>query len=125
MQDIASRNDVEYLVNNFYKKVLKDDVIGYLFTDVVQLDWEKHMPIMYDFWESILLGKSNYKGNAMLKHIDLNKKESLRPEHFERWLLLWEDTLNKNFSGKKADEALSRARQIAGLIQWKIEQLSL
>ena len=80
---------------------------------------------MYDFWESILLGSMTYKGNPMLKHLALNQKAPLENRHFERWLSLWEKTLNTHFKGSKATDALKRATQIAHLMQFKIQQLSL
>ncbi|MGI9543970.1 MAG: group III truncated hemoglobin [Cyclobacteriaceae bacterium] len=122
MKDIQTRDDIELLVDAFYKRMIVDDVIGFFFTEVMELDWDKHIPIMYDFWETILLGNIKYKGNPMLKHIALNKKEPLKPEHFDRWLKLWEAILAENFNGKNADEALNRAKQIGALMKFKVEQ---
>jgi hemoglobin len=102
--------------------VINDKVIGYLFTDVVQLDFEKHIPIICDFWETTLFGQMKYKGNPMLKHIELNKKESLKAEHFERWMYHWENTVEKRFIGTKAIEAIQRAKLIGELMKHKIKQ---
>ena len=75
--DILNREGIKMLVDSFYKKVLKDDIIGFIFTDTVEFIWEKHIPIMYDFWDSMLFHTAFYKGNPMLKHIALNKKIEL------------------------------------------------
>ncbi len=88
LKDIQNRSDIEFLIDEFYKQVIHDDLIGHFFTKVIQLDWAKHIPIMYDFWETILLGNMKYKGNPMVKHLELSKKEALKPKHFERWLAL-------------------------------------
>lgn len=40
-QDIQNRVDIELLVRSFYDKVIIDDEIGYIFTDVVKVQWEK------------------------------------------------------------------------------------
>ena len=120
MKDIQTRSDIELLVNKFYQKVIQDGIIGYVFTELVQLDWEKHIPIMYDFWDTTLLGTMKYKGNPMTKHILLNKVEPLHPEHFRRWIELWEGTIEANFSGAKAREAIQRAKSIAELMMHKI-----
>jgi len=122
MNDIKNREDIEFLIDEFYKQVVKDDVIGFFFTQIVKLDFEKHIPTMYDFWETTLLGKMKYKGNPMVKHIELNDKEPLTSIHFERWLQLWEETLSKHFNGPKAQEALKRAKQIGELMKFKIQQ---
>ena len=124
MKDISCRNDIELLIDKFYEKVLKDNVIGQFFNEVVNLDWHVHIPIMYDFWETTLLGKANYKGNPMVKHIQLNQKEALEQKHFERWLHLWENTIKLHFKGPKANEAINKAHQISGLMQFKIAQHS-
>ena len=119
MKDIENREDIEQLVNAFYAKVLKDDKIGFFFNEIVQIDWEKHFPIMYDFWETILFDTMKYKGNPMTKHIVLSKKEPLTSEHFERWLLLWGHTVNEYFAGERASEAKERAKMIAELMKFK------
>ena len=36
--DIRNRKDIEKLVNTFYDKVKTDEVIGYLFNDVAQVN---------------------------------------------------------------------------------------
>ncbi|MEP1096516.1 MAG: group III truncated hemoglobin [Cyclobacteriaceae bacterium] len=122
MNDIQHREDIEHLVNTFYKEVVEDKIIGYIFNDVVQLDWEKHIPIMHDFWETVLLGQIRYKGSPIPVHIALSQKESLQPIHFERWIQLWETAVRTNFSGEKANEAVKRAKLMGELIQIKIKK---
>jgi len=119
MGDIENRNDIEVLVNAFYAKVLKDDKIGFFFNEITQIDWNKHFSIMYDFWETILFDTMKYKGNPMTKHIVLSKKEPMTSEHFERWLFLWNQTVNDNFTGNRASEAMKRAKMIADLMKYK------
>jgi truncated hemoglobin YjbI len=50
-KQIQSREDIEFLVDAFYKKVLKNTLIGHFFTEVAQFGLEQHMPVMYSFWE--------------------------------------------------------------------------
>ncbi len=120
--DIQTRSDIELLVNMFYKKVQKDEVISHFFNDVVVLDWSKHIPVMYDFWESILLDKHNYKGNPMPAHISLNEKSPMKKEHFDRWIQLFSSTVDELFSGEKAEQAKTRALSIATVMQIKIHK---
>jgi len=79
---------------------------------------------MYNFWDSILFGTMNYKGNPMIKHIEMNKKENLHKEHFDQWMKLWRETIDELFVGEKANEAKKRATSIAQLMQYKINQNS-
>lgn len=120
--DITSQEDIQLLVDSFYKKVLVDPIIGFIFTEVVQLSWEKHIPIMYAFWTSILLPPGDYTGNPMGKHFQLDKKVHFTKVHFDKWLQLWEETVNENFIGDKATEAITRAKNIAAIMFHKIEQ---
>ena len=119
MNDIENRQDIERLVNNFYEKVLADDTISHFFTDVVAVNWEKHFPVMYDFWEGIVFEKALYKGNAMQTHVHLNQKAKLEKPHFEQWLALFTKTVDELFSGPKAELAKTRALSIATVIQLK------
>jgi hemoglobin len=121
-KEIQTKEDIIFLIDTFYKKVIANDIIGYLFTEVVQLDWEKHIPVMYDFWDSILFGTMTYKGNPIVKHISLDKKETLKQEHFDEWLRLWKETIETHFEGEKAAEAIYRAGLMEKLILYKVEQ---
>jgi hemoglobin len=111
--DILNRSDIEKLVNAFYDKVKSDQMIGPLFSHV---DWPAHLPTMYDFWSSMLLGDQTYRGNPLAKHLPL----PLQREHFERWLKLFRQTVDENFSGEKAEEVKMRAQSIAGIFQVKM-----
>ena len=122
MKDIATREDVQLLVDRFYKKVLEDDVIGFIFKKTINFIWEKHIPTMYDFWDSMLFNTAVYKGNPMLKHIVLHAKIELTDERFDRWILLWEKTIDENFKGEKATLAKQKAIMMRKLMLHKIKQ---
>ena len=122
-QDILDRNDIELLVNRFYERVRQDSVIGYLFTDVAQTNWEKHLPKMYDFWEVVLFGTGNFKGNPMLVHKELHDKSPINETHFEHWLLLFHETVDELFEGINADDIKSTAGNIAKSLMYRILML--
>jgi len=88
MKDIENNRDIQILVNRFYELVRKDSLIGPIFEDVAKVDWDEHLPVMYQFWESILFDTGGFKGNPMVKHITLSKKTSVEAVHIERWLNL-------------------------------------
>lgn len=109
LKALETRADVEKLVHQFYAKVRKDSLIGPIFNDVAQVDWEEHLPKITNFWCDLLLGEDTYRGRPFPPHIPLN----LQASHFERWLGLFVETLDENFVGLKADEAKKRAFGIA------------
>ena len=119
--DIKNEKDIEVLVNAFYDEVKKDEVIGYIFHDVIGEDWSHHMPIMYSFWGMVLLGKSGYTGNPVKKHVTVDRAVPLHQAHYERWLQLWNTTVDSLFAGEKADEAKKRAAIMMQLISMKVQ----
>jgi hemoglobin len=121
MKDIENRQDIELLINTFYDRVKQDDVIGYIFHQIIGEDWSHHLPIMYSFWETVILNKASYRGNPIQKHIEVDKKTTLKQEHYDRWLLLWEQTVNDLFSGETAEHIKSRAMMMMNLISMKVE----
>lgn len=123
MKDILSREDIVLVVNEFYRKALNDREIGHFFNKVVQLDLQKHIPVICDFWEMVIFGSGPYKSNPMEKHFALHEKSAIEPHHFRKWLELWEATIKSKFEGPRADEAINRAKTIAGVMQLKLDQL--
>ena len=122
MKTIENRADIEFLVDEFYKQIIADDLLGYLFTDVFKLDFKKHKPVMCDFWETTLLEKLVYKGNPLFKHLEVNKLEPLKEAQFERWIHIWQSTINKHFDGERARLAIQRAKVMGHVIMAKIKE---
>ncbi len=110
--DILNRNDIVTLINNFYTKVKQDQSIGYFFTDVAAIDWDHHLPQMYDFWESLLFSKSLFSGNPMKKHIELNNKSPLTEKHFEQWIKLFNLAVDSSFEGVNSNRIKNYALTI-------------
>jgi hemoglobin len=121
-KDIENREDIQLLVNTFYDKVTADPLIGFIFNDIVKVNWERHLPVMYDFWENTLFYTGGYTGNPMEIHRRLNQLIPLRSEHFQQWTYLFTLTTDELFSGDKAMLAKQRAVSIATIMQIKILQ---
>jgi hemoglobin len=122
--DIETRDDVERLVRAFYGRALTDPIIGYIFTDVAKLDLEAHVPQIASFWETILLGAQSYRGGAFRPHVELHMKVRLRSGHFERWLVLWRETVDELFEGERADVAKAHALRVARAFHGRLQELT-
>lgn len=121
-KDIADRKDIDLLMNIFYEKLLKDSTINYIFTDVVKIDIKTHIPIIADFWESILFNENIYHNNPMKIHLDINSKTPLLKHHFDTWLTYFNSSIDELFEGSVALKAKQRALSIATTMQIKIAQ---
>ncbi|TKB98886.1 group III truncated hemoglobin [Pedobacter cryophilus] len=119
-KDIQTAADIKLLVDDFYKKAIANDALGHIFTEVAKVNWEHHLPIMYAFWESILLGEVGYKGNPMDAHFRLNEKYTLTADHFNTWKFLFLETVDEHFEGEVAQMAKQKAISIADLMFYKI-----
>ena len=120
-KDIETRADIIVLMDQFYEKIKVNTLLRPIFVDVAQLDFDAHMPILYDFWCTLLLGDMSYTRNAMEVHISLHRKSALTNVHFDEWLRLFNDTADELYSGEKVSEAKYRAKSIAGLMLYKVE----
>jgi hemoglobin len=122
-KDIANRDDLLLLMQEFYKKLLSDDTISYLFTEIAAIDLTHHLPVLVNFWDSILFQSDTYRKNAMQPHMLLHQKSSLTNHHFETWLRYFKASVDENFEGEMAFRAKERATSIATVMQIKIKQL--
>ena len=110
MKDLETRADLELLLTEFYKVATVDEEIGHHFDN---LDLVSHLPIIVDFWEKVLFGKFVYFGNPLFVHRILHEKSALKLEHFQKWVKIFHQTIDKFFTGEMADAAKLRARMIA------------
>ena len=75
MRDIETRADLEILLRQFYKSLLADDSINYIFIDVAKMNLEEHLHVITDFWELSLFHTGSYRNNPMQVHMDLKSCE--------------------------------------------------
>ena len=122
MNDVRNQDDLYIIVEDFYKKLLADDKISYIFTDVVKIHLEEHLPILVTFWSQAILGTGGYTNNLTQIHLDIDKKEHLTPELFKIWLNHFNNSVDENFMGEKAEQIKTQALSIATIMQIKIMQ---
>jgi hemoglobin len=123
-KDIANRDDLLKLVTLFYEKLLADNSINYIFTDVAKINLPHHLNILVDFWDNIIFQKDVYRKNAMQPHLVLHQKSPLEKHHFDTWLKYFNESVDELFEGEKAFFAKERALSIATVMQIKILQVS-
>jgi len=126
-RDIENREDIDLLMHEFYAVAIEDKGIGHIFTDVAKLNLEHHLPIIGDFWETMLFQNGVYARhgrNPLQVHGELAKKTPLLFEHFERWLEIFTETVDANFEGDRADFIKMRARAIANRMLSYVSSIS-
>ena len=118
--DIENRADIEIVVNAFYEKVKTDDILGPVFNVLIPVNWDTHLPVMYQFWENIIFYTGSYTGNPMTLHKYIQNKISISADQFDRWIQLFNQTTDELFEGKNASLAKQRAAGIAAVMKHKI-----
>jgi len=109
MREIETDDDVRLLVDAFYTAIREDEWLNPIFSDVAQVDWSQHLPKMYAFWSGLIFGRPGYTGQPFAAHVKL----PVQHEHFERWLTLFQTTVDRHFTGPAAKRAKDAAASIA------------
>lgn len=114
---IENRTDVSLLVRTFYAKIRKDQVLGPIFNNTIT-NWENHLELLTDFWETQLFLKRKYHGNPVTAHQEMDEKmnHSITSEHFGLWLNLWLETIDELFKGEVAWIAKNRAQKMSTML---------
>lgn len=108
MTDITTNEDVKLLVDTFYSEAKKDELLAPVF-DLFIDDWDKHHIKLYQFWRTVILKQAAYKAKPVQMHFEMN----LTQAHFDRWLVVWIETVNRLFEGDNAQIAIHRGQTMA------------
>ncbi len=118
--DVANRSDIEKILALFYGQIRQDEVLGPFFSEVMPVNWDRHIRLMGDFWENVLFYTGDYDGDPLAAHKRINILRPTRPEHFERWLHLFTHTVDELYKGKNAAKMKKHALGIAAVMQEKV-----
>lgn len=119
LPDIQSFEDIQRFVDRFYERIQEDVVLGPIFDRIARVDWDSHLKLMYRFWDTVLFGTGNYKGNPLAAHLEVNqkvrseRKSGLSRDEFAHWLQLFNNTLDQLFSGPVTEHAKRGAGRMA------------
>jgi hemoglobin len=114
--DIAGLADIKLLVDQFYDLVAQDALLAPIFNFRLSTYWVPHLEKMYTFWNAALFGVKGYAGNPFAQHATL----PVDGKHFERWLGLFNHTVDSLFAGPMAEEAKRRALIMATTFERRI-----
>ncbi len=101
--DLGSREAIETFVDRFYARLLADERLAPVFLDVAGIDLAVHLPHIKDYWCKLLLGEQGYRRHTMNIHRQLHGKQPLEAGDFQRWLALFNATLDEGFSGERTE----------------------
>lgn len=126
--DLNTRSDIDALLRTFYSRALIDEELAEPFTELREQGLESHLPVMCDFWETVLFGTKSYRGSALTVHKGLHKTHPLTVAHFQRWLALWIEVVEERHTGPIATRAVlqgsrmarAMSRQITGDRSWPL-----
>jgi hemoglobin len=110
-----NKESIATLVHAFYGDVRTDAVLGPVFNAAIGDRWETHLGRIVDFWCTVMLKTEPFQGNVFGKHMAL---AGIEPDHFRRWLTLFEATAARLFDAPIADEFTLVARRIAASLQF-------
>jgi hemoglobin len=116
-QDIQTLDDIKLMVNTFYGRIQKNEVLGPIFEEKLDGRWEQHLEKMYRFWQTILFNEHTYSGAPFPPHARMPIDES----HFIIWVQNWTGTVDDFFLGPIADEAKRRGTLMAAIFNSKLE----
>jgi hemoglobin len=111
-RDITTGNDVGVIVGRFYRSLIADPLLGPLF-ERYGVDWPTHIPKLERYWEHVLLGGTGSPVNTIAAHGPVQRATPFGRQLTDRWVELWEETIDDLYVGPVAERAKQRARDVA------------
>jgi hemoglobin len=112
-------DEIKIFVDDFYDRIKGDDLLGPIFNFRLSTYWQPHLEKMYSFWNAALFGIKGYNGSPFMKHANMD----LRDEHFERWLSLFNSTIDEHYAGPVSEDAKRRALIMAMMFKKKLDMI--
>lgn len=110
-----NRAAIAQLVHEFYDDVRRDPQLQPIFDAAIGDNWEPHLARMVEFWSTVMLATHEFHGNVYGKHMEL---DGVVPDHFQRWLTLFDSAAHRLFTPELAGEFMLVARRIAASLQY-------
>ncbi len=105
------------MVTNFYALATKDVLLKPTFDKFIDPElWPSHVERIVDFWSMVIFKNNDYLGQVFSKHIPMH----LSAEQIDTWVEIFTKTVQDNFAGDNAEEAIERAKAMGLMFKAKI-----
>lgn len=123
MKDVETRQDILFILDRFYEKLLSDERINFFFTKITNTDQhlEEHLELLATFWEQSLFLKGGYFNNMFTIHEKVHQKVPFTKEHYDVWLHHFNTTIDAYFEGKNAEQMKTQGLNMATVMQIKLQ----
>jgi len=123
LPDLADRSDIVRLVDGFYERIRSDRKLAPVFDTIAQVDWETHLPKMYDFWDTVMFRSGTFRGDPIGAHKKLGPLTDMSMATFNHWLDLFRATVAELFFGEKAEHIVRCAEDMANVLFSKVNDV--
>lgn len=107
-----SAESLRALLWEFYRRVCQDEQLGPVFEGKIGpfpgAGWPMHIARIDGFWRSVTHGPSAYRGQPGRAHMNLG----IQPQHFDRWLAIWAQTLPEFMGETESASLLNMAQRM-------------
>ncbi len=98
--------NIRIFVIDFYTRILKDDIVGPFFIDILGDDienkkWQEHIDILCEFWSAMILKEGDYFGSPFAPHATM---KGLQRETFTRWLEILDECVSEMYDENCANQ---------------------
>ncbi len=115
-RDLNDRVEIAEFVTRFYRDIAQDERFHHYFHTLAAVDWHAHTLELTDFWVGILLDAPDDHRDAsgvIEAHRWLHDADPFDQPLFDRWLEIFDTTLDGGWAGPSTEIARRRGHGIA------------
>lgn len=125
LADHVDRSTIEKMVRQFYRVLIKDEIVGAFFIKALGDDlrngkWYEHFNTLDNFWVLLMTGEKGYVGDPLLPHVFLGE---IPPKAFEIWLKIFNETVHDCFIPKIAQKFYKKGEILASQFQEELKEI--
>lgn len=113
-RDLDDRAEIVEFVTRFYREIAQDQRFHHYFGTLANVDWHAHTLDLTDFWSGLLLGGPHQLADEVIEaHRWLHDADPFDQALFDRWLEIFDATLDDGWHGPLTETARRRGHGIA------------